>query len=98
MPATRGLAFTAAVWVIDRVHGHSANVRPNFLPTRSSCFSKRHVFMFQVSDLAHGRTANQRHTPHLPGRHAQLRVISFFGNELSKGACRPRHLASLAGS
>src|SRR6516165_10533197 len=55
--SARSLAFTTAMRVIDRIHGHAAVVRHASQPTRPSGFAERHVLMFRVAHLA-----DRRHT------------------------------------
>src|ERR1700728_4642386 len=43
MTAARGLAFAAAVRVIDRVHGHAAVAGTNALPAVASSLADRHI-------------------------------------------------------
>src|SRR5205807_7223758 len=71
--AARGLAFSAAVRMVHRIHGHAANVRPDSFPAGTPCLTVRYVFVFDVADLAYRGHANHRHLAHFAGRHAQLR-------------------------
>src|SRR5690242_8549639 len=64
MPPARSLAFAAAMWMVDRVHGHAAVVRHLAHPTFAPGFAQRHVFVFHVADLADGGHAIVLHAPH----------------------------------
>src|SRR4030081_2337438 len=54
MPSARSLAFTAAVRMVDRVHGNAAVMRTLSHPARASRFAPGHVFVIRVTDLADG--------------------------------------------
>src|SRR5437588_8853682 len=54
--------------------------------------------MLDVAHLTDSRATLNRHAPNFAGRHAQLRIISFFGEQLRERPGGPRHLSALAGS
>ncbi len=84
--------------MVYRIHRHAAHMWTNAFPTRPSGLTKRNVFVLDVANLANRRPANQRYAPNFAGRHSQLCVVAFFGNELRKRARRPCHLATFAGT
>src|SRR5207244_10324261 len=57
MTATAAFRFTltAAHWVIDRVHRHSAHMRTASLPTRATSFAAGDIHVIDVSNLTDGR-------------------------------------------
>src|ERR1700733_13695945 len=74
--AARGLAFTTAVRVIDRVHGHTAVGGTNALPTIASRLADSYVFVVGVAHLAYGRHAGHQYAAGFPGRQLQESVIA----------------------
>src|SRR5437667_7806272 len=90
-------SFTASVRVVHGIHRHAAHVWANAAPARASGFTQRNIFVLDVSHLADSRATLDGHAANLAGRHAQLRMISFFGEQLRKGPRSPRHLAAFAG-
>src|SRR3954447_26006495 len=62
--AAGSLAFTTAVRMVHRIHGHAAHVRPNALPTRSASLTQADVFVLNIADLAHSRATLNRHASH----------------------------------
>src|SRR5580658_1795700 len=51
MASARSLALTAAVWMIDRVHGHAAVRRANPQPPIASRLADRNIFVIGVAHL-----------------------------------------------
>ncbi len=47
-----GLAFTPAMRMVDRIHGHPTDMGPATLPTRASCFAHHYICMVKVADLS----------------------------------------------
>src|ERR1700722_19630146 len=60
--STRGLAFTAAVRVIDRVHRDTAVGGTNASPAIASGFAGAGVLVVRVANLADGRHALDKHS------------------------------------
>src|SRR6185369_7777633 len=96
--STGSLAFTAPVRVVNRVHRHATNLRTQTHPARTASLAERNVFMLDVADLAHRRSANERYTSHFTRRHTQLCVTAFLRHELREGSGGTRHLPALAGT
>src|ERR1700689_5021741 len=61
MTAAGGLAFAAAVRVIDRVHGNAAVAGANALPTVPPRLADRYIFVVGVAYLADRRHARHQH-------------------------------------
>src|SRR5947209_6857834 len=55
--AARGLAFAAAVRMVDRVHGYAAVGGTNAQPAGAPGLADRNVLVIGVAHLAHGRHA-----------------------------------------
>src|SRR5690606_8266699 len=60
--AAGGLALTAAVRVIDRVHSNTAYFRTFALPAISSRLTERNVFVLGVADLTDSSHTDNRDT------------------------------------
>src|SRR6476619_3909001 len=65
MAPARGLAFTAAVWMVHRVHGHAAVHRLLAQPDIASGLADGHVLMVHVADLPDRRHAIDQHLARL---------------------------------
>src|SRR5262249_61995392 len=62
-------AFTSAVRMIDRIHHHPANRRPNSHVAAANRPFRRDVLMIKISPLTHGCSANSiLPTPSAPGK------------------------------
>src|SRR5262245_3066022 len=96
IPAAGSLSFTTSVRVVHRIHRHTTNVRPNPAPARAAGFSQRNVFVFDIAYLAHGGATLDWHPPNLAGRHAQLCIRPFLGQQLRKRSRGARHLPPFA--
>src|SRR5262245_58370876 len=96
IPAAGSLSFATTVRVVHRIHRHTTNMRPNPAPAGASGFSQRNVFMFDIAYLAHSRATLDWHSPNLAGRHAQLCVRPFLGQQLRKRSGGARHLPPFA--
>src|SRR5262249_52997067 len=57
VPSPRRLAFAPAERMVDRIHRHTAHVRPLTEPATPSGFADRHVLVVQVADLPDRRKA-----------------------------------------
>src|ERR1700678_3794000 len=88
MTAAGGLAFAAAVRVIDRVHGYATIAGTNTLPAIASSLADRHILMIGIAHLAHGRHACYQHPAGFAGGQFQERVVALFGHQLGRGPRR----------
>src|SRR4051812_47514980 len=93
-----GLALTATVRVVDRVHRHAADGRALALPAHAAGLAPVDVGLLGVADLADRRAAARVDVADLAGRHAQLRVRAVLGDELHRGARRAGDLGATAGA
>jgi hypothetical protein len=82
--------------MIDRVHGHPANVGANAHPARPAGLSQGSVFVVYVSNLSDGCPARNWNHPHFGRRQSQNSVASFFGDQLSAATCGPSQLCPFA--
>src|SRR5205823_3506597 len=94
--AAGGLALTAAVRVVDRVHGNAAHGRSLALPAQPARLAPCDVGLLGVADLPDGRPAAGVDVADLARRHAQLRERAVLGDELHAGAGRPGDLGAAA--
>ena len=85
-------AFTAAVRVIHRVHGHAANGRLHAAPPRSACLAEGFVFVIEVADLANGGHALNRELANFAGGQLHQRDIVFLAEQLRRAASRAHYL------
>src|SRR5690554_3764660 len=95
--AHRGLALTAAVRVVNRVHGGTPDGRPNSKVSLPAGLTYGDVLVVKVSYLSHRRPALLPNHSNLSGRKLDLRIIPFLRHELSRVAGRPYQLGSLPG-
>src|SRR5271165_6187723 len=91
-----GLAFTAAMRVIDRVHGYAAVYRAAPQPAGATRFADGNIFVIEIAYLAHRCHAIHKHATGFPGGQLQQRIVAFLGNQLRLGSSRTRHLRALA--
>src|SRR5689334_7471596 len=93
-----GLAFAAAVRVIDRVHRDTADRRPNTTPAlRTGLADLAQVVLF-VADLADRRATVHVRLAQLAGAQTNRDVLTFARNELhgcAGAACKLRTPAGL---
>src|SRR4051794_20949268 len=83
---TRGLALTTTEGVVDRVHGHTTDVRALALPTVPAGLADRDQRGLGVADRSDGGAAVDRHAPHLGGGQAERGEETLLGDELNRGA------------
>src|SRR4051794_36150807 len=86
VPAAGGLALTTTVRVVDRVHGDTADGRALALPPHPAGLAPVDVALLGVAHLADGGAAAHVDVADLTGRHPQLRVRPFLGDQLHAGA------------
>src|SRR5262249_3981531 len=96
MAAARGLAFSAAERVVDRVHRDTAHVRPLAEPAASTGLADRDVLVVAIADLPDPGQALHIDLANLARRHLHRRVLAFLGDELHGGAGAPGDLAAFA--
>src|SRR5680860_1458117 len=96
--STGGLALTATMRVVNRVHGDTTHRRAFALPAHATGFAPVDVALLGIAHFADRRAAAQVDVADLAGRHTQLRVGTVLGHELHLGAGRPRDLGAAAGA
>src|SRR3954447_4421892 len=94
--SARSLSFAATVWMVDRVHRHTAVHRTTSQPAGASSLADGDVLVIEIADLSDSRHALYQHPAGLAGRQLQQRVLAFLGHQLCLGAGRTRHLRALA--
>src|SRR5579885_2640468 len=86
-------AFTAAMRVVHRIHGHASHRRPLAMPTRPPSIAVGNVFVVQIADLADGGHAIDAKAPHFTGRQLYQRQIAFLAQQLRRNEPRSRSFA-----
>src|SRR4051812_18991316 len=94
---TGGLALTATVRVVDRVHRDAADGRALALPPHAAGLAPVDVGLLGVADLADRGAAAQVDHPHLTRGHPQRGVLALLGQQLGAGAGRTGQLGAAAG-
>ncbi len=97
MTAARGLAFTTAVGVIDRVHGDAADVRTEAHVTNPTGLAEVLVHVVGVGHRAHRGHAAVEHHAQLARTQTDLGVAGVAADQLGVGASRTGHLGALLG-
>src|SRR5262245_54590751 len=97
MTTARGLAFTAAMRMIDRVHGDTAIYWTASQPAHLARFANGDVLMVGVADLPDGGHTILRDLAGFARRQFHQRVFAFFRDQLRRAACRAHHLRALPG-
>src|SRR5688572_12061610 len=77
--AAGGLAFTAAMRMIHRVHGHAANRGTLAQPARAAGLADPYIFMIRIAYLPDGGHARRGRAPHFAGRQLDLGDAAFLG-------------------
>src|SRR5688572_30017872 len=95
--ALSGLAFAAAVRVIDGVHHYAAHRRTNATPADRAGLAVAAQVVLVVADFADGGAALDVHLARLGRAQANRRVRPFACGELCGAAGAARELAALAG-
>src|SRR3954447_25895104 len=95
---TGGLALTATVRVVDRVHGDTADARALALPAHAAGLAPVDVALLGVADLADRRAAADVDVAHLARGHAELRVGALLGDQLDAGAGGAGDLGAATGT
>ena len=96
MTATRGAAFTTAVRMVDRVHGHTAGVRADAEPARTSGLAQVDVAMVRVGHGADGRHAGAQNAALFTGHETQDRVTLVTADDLNESTGGTGDLTALA--
>ena len=91
------LAFTASVWMVDRVHDDPANMGTAPEPTAPPRLSHIYVLMFEVSYLANRGHAGCQDASHLSGLEPYLHIIAVTAHYLSKSSGAADQLTAFAG-
>src|SRR5438309_4819638 len=89
-------ALAASVGVIERIHGHATHGGTETAPARLSRLADNLVLMLNVADLPDGRAAAHIDQPHLPARHAYLRIRALLGEQLRRRTGAAHQLAATA--
>ena len=95
--AAGGAAFAAAVRVVDRVHGHAADVRAAALVTDAAGLAEDLVHVVGVRHRADRGHAAVLHHAQLARAQADLGVAGVAADQLGVGAGRAGDLAALHG-
>src|SRR5690606_24191289 len=93
----RGAAFTAAMWVVDRVHRNAANVGTATEPATATGLAQAGVRVIRVRDRAHGRKAGAVHQALLARIQTQDRPAGIAAHILGIGTGGTGDLTALAG-
>src|ERR1044071_9391475 len=89
-----GLSFTTTMWVIDRIHCHTAHGRPMTEPTRAARLTKRDILMLNIANLSHRSHAFSLDLADLAAGQAQLRPFTLFRDQLRPRSRAARHLST----
>ena len=97
MTATGASAFTTAERVVDRVHGHAANLGTTTEPAIATGLAQRDIFMLNVANLTNGSQAGRQNLANFSGRHTQQRILPFLGNKLGISSGSTAELTATTG-
>src|SRR5256885_2165258 len=86
MASAGGLAFAAAMRMVDRVHRDTAVYRLLAQPDVPAGLADGHVLVVHIADLPDRRHAIDQHPPRLAGRQLHQRVLFFLGHQLRRAA------------
>src|SRR5882724_3052771 len=95
--AGSGLAFAAAVRMVDRIHRHAAHCRAYSAPAHASGLADGLEVVLFVADFPDGGAAVDVHLADLAGTQAQLRIGAFARQQLHRGPRGTRQLRAFAG-
>src|SRR5271169_231286 len=84
--ACGGLAFAAAVRMVDRVHRHAAHRRTDATPALGARLADGTQEVFAVANFAQGSSAIHMHLANFTGAQAQLRIKTFTRQQLHRSA------------
>src|SRR5581483_8423188 len=80
--AAGSFSFTAAVWMIDRVHSHATVMRRLAQPASPPRFAERDILVIEIANLPDCGHALDRNTPDFARRQFQQRQAAFLRNQL----------------
>ena len=95
MTPTARFALSTAVRVVDRIHRHAADRRPDPPPTSGTGFAEHDVLVVEIAYLPDRCVAFLAHDPHLTRRKLQLDVIALLGHDLRIRASGSNNLPAL---
>ena len=98
MASARALALAAAQRVVNGVHRDTAHRGAASLPPAAAGLAELDVALLGVADLADRGPAGRVDPADLAGRHPELGVAAFLGQQLHARARRPRDLRPGAGA
>ena len=75
MASPRGFAFSSAMGMIHRIHGHPAHLGSLTQPATSAGLAEGDPFMQQMAALADSGLAGQEDLAHFSGGHFDLTVF-----------------------
>src|SRR3954468_11809984 len=93
--ALSGLAFAAAVRVIDGVHGETADGRAPALPAIAAGLADADDLVLGVAELSDGGPALEQDFADFGRGQPDLRVLALFRHQLAEGAGRADHLRAV---
>src|SRR5262245_44861776 len=96
MAAALRLALTAAVRVVDRVHGRAAHGGALAEPAAAAGLAAGLIRVIGVADLTDGRPTGERDATKLARWEPQDCVRAVLRDELDRGARRARHACALS--
>lgn len=96
MSSAGTLPFTSTHGMIDRVHGHTANMGPLAQPAVPARLTKFLAAMLRIADLTNAGTAQLVESAHLSRGQLDQNMITFFGHELGRRTGTANQLRPLA--
>src|SRR5581483_344717 len=94
----RRTRLAAAVRMVDGVHRNAAHARTLAAMALASGFADDLVLVLDVAELSDRGAADDQDLAHFARRHTHLRVLAFFGHQLSRTAGAAHEFAALAGT
>src|SRR5215203_3668959 len=92
-----GLAFAAAMRMVDRIHDDTANVRPLSLPAGPSGFTDADILVIEIADLADGGHARSEDAAHFSRLQTNLHIVAIPTHDLRRSSGAPDQLTALTG-
>src|ERR1700737_2849247 len=83
---TLDLAFSSAVRMIQRVHGHATHGGLDAAPPGASGLAESFIFMVQIADLANRGHAIDGTLAHFAAGHLHQRKVALFAEQLRRAA------------
>lgn len=96
MTTAGALSFTTTHWMVNRVHGNTADMRPSALPSVAARFAELLTVVFAVANGTDAGAAEFMELAHLAGRKTNQNVFTFFGHELGRGSGTAHELGAFA--